>query len=533
MLSGRTLAEAMGMPVESVLRLIDQGPGERIANPLRDALGAGAQGRLPPRTLLISRSGTAYPVEDACSPIRDSTGSITGAVLVFRDVTANREMLDRLTYQARHDGLTGLVNRREFELTLEAQLQHARETGHDHALLYIDLDQFKVVNDTAGHQAGDELLRQLSQVMRQRLRQSDLIARLGGDEFGVLLESCPVQRAEQIASALVQCVADFRFRWMDRLFTVGASIGVVPITRESDGVADLLIAADTACYIAKEKGRNRIEVYQADNAEVLQRRGENDWVVRIPAALEHDRFRLFAQRIVPVGANPTDSRSSFEILLRLQNQDGALIPPMAFLPAAERYSVMPRIDRWVIRQSLQALQGQPSAQRGNAARHYAINLSGASLSDEHLLAYIRQQFAETGVPPSLLCFEITETAAISHLQAALALVSGLKQLGCAVALDDFGSGMSSFSYLKTFPVDYLKIDGSFVRDLRADRFDCAVVEGINRIGRVLGMQTIAEYVEHPEILNRLTAIGIDYAQGYALHRPEPLENVLAQHAAGV
>src|SRR6185436_3930944 len=256
----------------------------------------------------------------------------------------------------------------------------------------------------------------------------------------------------------------------------------------------------TACYIAKEKGRNRIEVYQADNAEVLQRRGENDWVVRIPAALEHDRFRLFAQRIVPVGANPTDSRSSFEILLRLQNQDGALIPPMAFLPAAERYSVMPRIDRWVIRQSLQALQGQPSAQRGNAARHYAINLSGASLSDEHLLAYVRQQFIETGVPPSLLCFEITETAAISHLQAALALVSGLKQLGCAVALDDFGSGMSSFSYLKTFPVDYLKIDGSFVRDLRADRFDCAVVEGINRIGRVLGMQTIAEYVEHPEIL---------------------------------
>lgn len=427
----------------------------------------------------------------------------------------------RLRYQASHDTLTGLVNRREFESRLERALLGARQHGHVHTLCYLDLDQFKVVNDSCGHVAGDELLRQLSALLQSRVRERDTLARLGGDEFGVLLENCDLASAQPLAELLRQTVKDYRFSWHDRAFGVGVSIGMVEINRDSGDLSTLLSAADAACYAAKDRGRNRVHVYREQDGEVQRRRGEMQWAARVGQAMEENRFRLFHQPIVP--ARPGSGQPlHHEILLRMLDDDGEPVLPMAFIPAAERYNLMPAIDRWVISKAFSLFQ-PCFGEDGNSI--CTVNLSGHSLCDESFHVFVERQFELNGVPHARICFEITETAAITNLREAIRFIELMKQKGCTFSLDDFGSGLSSFSYLKNLPVDYIKIDGSFVRDMHADPMDQAMVEAIHRIGQVMGLRTIAESVESAEILERLRSIGVDYVQGEWLAKPTPLNEL--------
>ena len=433
---------------------------------------------------------------------------------IFQDITERREA-KALSYQATHDSLTGLVNRTELERRLARVLTGA-DTRDPHALLFLDLDQFKLVNDTCGHAAGDALLRQLPAVLERPLRKRDTLARLGGDEFGVLLEYCPEEHALRIAQQLVQAIQEFPFAWEDKRFTVGVSIGLVGIPAGGDTLAEVMSAADRACYAAKDKGRNRVHVYAASDEELRQRQGEMQWIPRLHRALAEDRFRLYAQPVVALKDQGPEIEYS-EVLLRLADEQAGLLLPGVFIPAAERYQQMRAVDRWVVRAALSHL-----AARGDAMR-YGINVSAQSLCDAGFLDFVLGQLDAAGVPPGQICFEITETAAITDLKHALRFMGALKERGCRFALDDFGSGFASFGYLKTLPVDYVKIDGHFVKDIPVDLFDDAVVQAIQGIAETLGLRTIAESVESEAILERVKAIGIDFAQGYTLDVPRPLE----------
>ena len=419
-----------------------------------------------------------------------------------------------LSHQASHDVLTGLVNRREFEKRMERALRNAREQGGHHVLCYMDLDRFKIVNDTCGHVAGDELLRQLAFLMRKRLRDRDTLARLGGDEFGLLLEGCSQADALRVAEDLLAMVRDFRFTWQDKVFNVGLSMGLVALGGANDSIAGLLTAADAACYAAKEKGRNRIHVYQETDAGLVQRSGEMQWVSRLNLALEKNLFCLYRQPIVSLKG---ETEPAFEVLLRMRDENGEIIPPMAFIPAAERFGLMPAIDRWVIDAAFGAIRRQ-----GVGQGTCAINLSSSSLLDANLADYVRGGLAQHGISPRCICFEITEIAAIANLSETLPLLQELKKIGCRLALDDFGSGMSSFAYLKNLPVDYLKIDGSFVRNMAVAPVDFMTVQSIHNIAAAMGIRTVAEWVEDEATLNLLRDIGVDYVQGNWLGRPEPL-----------
>jgi len=432
----------------------------------------------------------------------------------------------QLSWQASHDALTGLVNRREFEHQLGELLSHPCMAAREGALLYCDLDQFKLVNDTCGHQAGDEMLRQVCRMLQSHLREGDTLARLGGDEFGILLRDCPAAAATHIAERLRQSAQDLRFTWGERQLGTGLSVGLVPLTPELGTVQEALRVADMACYRAKEGGRNKVFTYQRTDTEMSRREGDMDWVRRLRLALEQDRFCLYSQEIAPLQAT-VDGGLHVELLLRLRDEDGRLVPPGSFIPAAERYGMMPAIDRWVVQHALTLLK--PWARTGyQHISTCAINLSGASLGEEGLLDFVRAQLAEHRVDPQRLCFEITETSAIAHLPSAVHLITELRLLGCRFSLDDFGAGMSSFNYLKHLPVDYLKIDGSFVKDLTEDATNRVMVEVIHHIGQVMGKRTIAEFAESPATVEALRAIGVDYAQGYAVARPVPFEEYLAQ-----
>ncbi len=435
-------------------------------------------------------------------------------LLAIEDVTTSRQEAEKLSYQATHDPLTGLINRGEFERRFQRVLGTA-EPQDPHALLYLDLDQFKLVNDTAGHRAGDELLRQLAAVLEAKTRKRDTLARLGGDEFGVLLEHCAPEQALRIARGLVQAVQEFDFVWETKRFTVGVSIGLVSIPEGGETLPEVLSAADRACYAAKDKGRNRVHVYAASDEELVQRKGEMQWIPRLHQALVQNRFRLYAQPVVALGDHGADVEYQ-EVLLRLADDEKGVLLPGAFIPAAERYQQMQALDRWVVQTALANLGAN-----GNSAR-LGINISGQSLGDAGFLDYVIEQLEHSRVVGGRICFEITETAAITDLKHALNFMHALKQRGCRFALDDFGSGLSSFGYLKTLPVDYLKIDGRFVKDLIDDPFDCAIVQAVQQIGRVLAIKTIAEAAETEAILARVRDLGVDYAQGYAIARPEPL-----------
>ncbi|OOG25056.1 diguanylate cyclase [Thioalkalivibrio denitrificans] len=515
-LTGWPAALARGRSLAEVFRIVREGTGEPLTHHLVHGLPDGTASSLNQGAILISRDGRESAIEEVSAPIRDRTGQAIGAALVFRDVTKAREMARRLSWAATHDSLTGLVNRSEFERRLDLLVTTAHQEGRQHAILYLDLDQFKVVNDTCGHGAGDDLLRQLSQRLQAPLRENDTLARLGGDEFGVLLEGCPLERAREIAESLRGAVSDFRFRWQEKVFTVGASIGVAAITEAQTTAAGIMSDADAACYLAKEQGRNRIHVIRAGDDELARRQGEMNWVQRINQALEEDRLVLYQQQIVPVNSG---GETHTEILVRMIGEGGAIIPPNAFIPAAERYGLMPAIDRWVVSGVLRYLR-TPHAER---FARYAINLSGQSVCDRALLDFIVGALEESGVEPSRVCFEITETAAVANIDSASRFISVLSGMGCRFALDDFGTGMSSFGYLRQLKVDYLKIDGSFVRDMAEDRINRAMVESIDHIGHIMGIETVAECVADAKLLDHLRVIGVDYAQGFGLHLPEPLE----------
>ncbi len=459
------------------------------------------------------KDGTPYWSRATISCVKDIKGDITHFIGVQDDVTREYELTERLSYQARHDTLTGLVNRREFERRAERLFGVGPDPG-EHALCYMDLDQFKLVNDTCGHVAGDELLRQLGSVLQGVVRYRDTLARLGGGEFGVLMEHCSLDDAHRVAGSLQKAIQDYQFNWEGRAFRVGVSIGLVAITAATANLTELLKAADAACYMAKDLGRDRIHVYLPDDAELAARHGEMQWVVRLQQALEEDRFCLYAQAIAPLDGS--DSKH-YEVLLRMVNEQGEIVLPGAFLPAAERYGVISQLDRWVIEKTFGVLADNPAFLE--RIDFISINLSGHSLADDGCYDFVVARLAAQDIPPGKVCFEITETAAITNLSTANTLISKTGALGCRFALDDFGSGLSSFAYLKNLPVDYLKIDGMFVKDMVDDPIDRAMVKSINEIGQVMGMETIAEFVENDEIKGMLREIGVNYAQGDGIDKP--------------
>jgi diguanylate cyclase (GGDEF)-like protein/PAS domain S-box-containing protein len=510
-LTGWSSEEARGRRLIDVFRVQ---PADEAASP------AGVDESATRDNLLVNRTFRKIPIDQSVAPILGRNAEVHGSVVVFRDVTEQRKIAHEMSYQAMHDALTGLYNRRAFEERLGQLLLNAESDRAQHALLYIDLDQFKIVNDACGHTAGDQLLRQLAAILRRETRLSDVLARLGGDELGILLHSCPADEAAVVARKLLQTINDFRFVWKERNFTIGASIGLVSFGDGMESAASVLSAADAACYAAKDKGRNRVLVYQADDNELSQRRSQMQWVTRLKLALDENRFVLYSQPVVQVAA-PTAGPAMQEVLLRLHDEDGTLVPPGAFLPAAERYGLMPAIDRWVVRTTLQWLATH--AESPGLAELYTINLSGHSLNDAPFLGFVLRELESSGVDSSRVAFEITESAAVAALDSAISIITTLKDKGCRFLLDDFGSGWSSFTYLKNLPVDFLKIDGGLVRDMADDLLDEAMVRSINEIGHVMGITTIAEFVESEAVLERLAILGVDYAQGYAIGRPAPID----------
>lgn len=522
-LTGWTMEDAAGRPIDEIFKGFHEETCEPLENPMAAAIRRQRPVKTVRPTLLIRRNGDEIYIESTASPIRDGEGRLAGGVLVFHDVSESRELNRRLSYHASHDVLTGLVNRREFENRLERALKSAKAGEGAYALCYLDLDQFKIINDTCGHAAGDALLGQLGALLKSKIRWRDTLARLGGDEFGVLLENCAIDEAMRNAEVLRETIQEFRFAWDDRTFRLATSIGVVPITADNDDVATLISAADSACASAKESGRNRIHCFHENDIELLRRRREIQWAARINNALDESRFELFRQTIQPLQA--ADGGLHYELLLRMRDENGGLISPGIFISAAERYGIIPSIDRWVIENSFNWLIS--AADERERLELCSINLSGQSLGDEKFLPFVIDQFKNTGLDPEKICFEITETAAIASYSQANRFIQALKELGCLFALDDFGTGLSSFGYLKHFPVDFLKIDGSFVKEILHDPIDREMVRSINEIGHLTGKRTIAEFAENVEIINMLTRMGIDYAQGFGVSEPEHILRAVA------
>ena len=518
-LTGWPLAEAHQRPVAEVFAVVDEATGAPIADPVARALSEASAIEAEGNVVLLCRGAESIAIDYSVAPIRDRKARTVGAVLVVQDMSRERQYAARLSNLASHDPLTGLLNRREFEQRVRATVEHREAEEGQHAVLYLDLDQFKVVNDTSGHAAGDELLRQVGALLRPRLREGDVLARLGGDEFGVLLPHCPPSPALRIAEALRKAIVDFRFAWKNRSFTIGVSIGLVNLAEGPHTLASVLSAADAACYLAKDKGRNRVQVYRPEDDEVALRRGEMEWVNRLHRALAEDRLCLYAQPMHAMHSTGTEVLHQ-ELLVRLIDENDELIQPITFIPAAERYHLMPSIDRWVIRTAFRLLADRRAAGDASAlSGTYAINLSGASIGDDQFLDYVRESFARFRIPHRAICFEITETTAVTSLSKAAEFIGAMREPGCRFALDDFGVGVSSFTYLKQLPVDYIKIDGSFVRNMLHDPVDAAMVEAIHRIGRVMGKQTIAESVETAATLEALRSVGVDFAQGNAIAPP--------------
>jgi diguanylate cyclase (GGDEF)-like protein/PAS domain S-box-containing protein len=522
-LSGWKVDDASGRPIDEIFRGFHEETCEPLENPLAVAIRRNRSIKSVRPTLLIRRDGNELYIESTASPIRDGRGNVTGGVLVFHDVSESRELNRRLSYHASHDILTGLVNRREFENRLERALKSAKARETSYALCYLDLDQFKIVNDSCGHSAGDALLGQLGALLKSKIRWRDTLARLGGDEFAVLLESCSLDEAMQTAESLRMAISEYKFMWDERSFRLGVSIGVVPISADNEDVASLLSAADSACAAAKEAGRNRIHSFQENDIDLMRRRREMQWAARINNALEENRFELYRQTIQPLQVE--EEGAHYEILLRMRDEQGGIISPGLFIEAAERYGITPSIDRWVIRSAFRWLVSEADERERLAL--CSINLSGQSFGDEKFLPFVVDQFQMSGLDATKICFEITETAAIASYSKANRFINALKELGCKFALDDFGTGLSSFGYLKHFPVDYLKIDGSFVKEILHDPIDREMVRSINEIGHLTGKQTIAEFAENEEIITMLRGMGIDYAQGYGVSEPKRVTRAVA------
>ncbi len=524
--TGWSLGEAFDQPLKSVFNIVDEKTLKTPPDAVSMSLKEGKSIMLPGYLLLIHRYlNQRLSVEVLASPIRDSSDEIIGVVLVFHDVSELRS-LAQMTYQATHDLLTGLINRREFERRVGQALENAMQRDMEYALCYLDLDNFKIVNDTCGHAAGDELLMQLTTKLRLELRKSDTLARLGGDEFGLLLPGCSQRKAYELAENFRQIVENFRFNWDKKTFRVGVSIGLVMIGSESGSVSNILSAADSACYVAKDEGRNRVHMYEENDVALAERHGQMQWVQRIHDVLEDGMFQLYFQPIAKLNRDADEPYTMHgEVLLRMLDSDNT-VGPGAFIPSAERYNLMPAIDRWVVENTFAALVNR-DASEAPPMDACCINLSGQSLSDKRFMDFLVSEIQNTRVPPEILCFEITETAVIASLNNATKMIALLRDMGCRFALDDFGVGLSSFSYLKNLAVDYLKLDGSFIRNMVCDHIDHEMVRAINQIGHTMNIKTIAEFVEDEDILNAVRNIGVDYAQGYAIARPVPIETGLS------
>ncbi len=515
-----SIKSVKGKKFNDVINVIEEISGNSVKDSLRKCFVTGGVVNFPEHSSLILKDGSIISIEASVAPMKSNRGDLMGAVIVIQDVSHARRLTRQLSYQASHDLLTGLYNRRKFEEYLQEILMNVREENRYHALFYIDLDNFKIVNDTCGHVAGDELLKQLPAIFNEILRSGDIVARLGGDEFGIILENCGLKQAASIADKIRQSIKDYRFVWDDKIFEIGVSIGVTAITADNVEMSHVLSSADVACYAAKDSGRNRVHIYEPSDKIVSERYGLMHWTARIKKALEDNRFRLYQQSIVGI---KNKKEKHLEILLRMIDEDDNIIPPDAFIPSAERYGLMTKIDRWVIREAFQYISKNKRVNsKKNANCIFSINLSGDSINDGDLLEYILKQKEEFDISLANICFEVTETVAISNLSKATILIAKLKSYGCKFSLDDFGSGLSSFSYLKNLPVNYLKIDGSFVRNISLDIIDRTMVEAIQQVGKVMGLKTVAEHVENEEILKVLEEIGVDYAQGHYLGKPEPI-----------
>ncbi len=467
--------------------------------------------------MLIRGDDQEFIIRKSTSPLYDNQNILFGHVTVLQDVTALRALSNQLFYQAKHDALTGLVNRYEFDRKVQEAILDATLEDRSYCLAYVDLDQFKIVNDTCGHMAGDLLLQQLANHIKDKVRSSDTFARLGGDEFALLLNGCDIHKAHEIVNDMLNMVKEYRFSFDDKVFKIGASIGLVEITQHNKlNLSELLNAVDSACYRAKREGGNRIHIYLQEDSNLKEHHQQLNWVLRIQQALEKDQFVLYMQRIegMRLGAE-----LHCELLIRMKSEEGKLYSPSIFLPTAERYHLMPLIDRWVVAKAFAVI-----AHKGaNFPYVCAINLSGQTISDETFLEDVLHQFELHNLDPRRICFEITETALISNMNKARKFMRALRELGCRFSLDDFGSGLSSFGYLKNLEVDFLKIDGIFVKNIVKHKIDRAMVESINNVGHVMGLRTIAEFAESDNIIDVLKEIGVDYAQGYGVARPELFE----------
>ncbi len=518
-LTGWSMDEAIGTPISSIMHILDEATRERIENPIANIENRSVLDETVSAILIQNDSGIETPVEYIAAPMQSNDSSIIGIVIIIHDESVQRSLNRQLTFQATHDSLTGLINRYELERKLKNILSSPPSESVHNSLCYLDLDQFKLVNDTCGHMAGDELLKQITIMLQERVRNRDSFARLGGDEFGLLLENCDVEQAHSVAEDMIETVKQFNFAWDDYNFTVSASIGIVDITADIHTSAELLSRADSACYMAKESGKNRIQIYTTENDKIITQQRERHWVSKINHALEENRFQLQFQKIEPLHDHEGKFMDHGEILLRMLDKEGNIISPNMFLSAAERYNMISLIDEWVVENTIHWLSTRKQKML------VSVNLSGKSISDRSFLNLVVTKLKQYKINPELLCFEITETAAISQLTTAIHFMTVLKKLGCTFALDDFGSGLSSFSYLTSLPVDYLKIDGTFVIDIDKDPMHYAMVKSINEVGQVMGIKTIAEYAASDEIINCLKEIGVDHAQGNAVSKPVPLSSM--------
>ena len=520
-LTGWISAQAIGRPFKQIVSLFNSDSSSPVNNIVQSAMLENRPCRQPGPVFLAHKEGYVFSVKQVASPMRNSAHELIGAVISFHDITNEQKMEQSLSYHSTHDILTHLINRSEFINRLSQSIEHFNNDKISNALLFMDLDNFKVINDTCGHEAGDQLLRQVTQMLTEKLRQGDILARLGGDEFAAILKGCSVEQASLIAAEICRDIQDYSYIWGEHNFNVGMSIGLIPIDESCDDAEQLISLADSSCYAAKELGRNRVYVYQDNDVNLLQKKGEILWVSRINKAIQDDSFVLFFQLIQPVKSK--ESGLHFEILIRMKDEHGNLILPGEFLPAAEHYDLIKTLDNWVIRTTFSWLNNHPDITE--QIQLCSINLSGRSIGDEHFMHHLVEQFRQCRFSADKICFEVTETAAISNLNVASLFINTIKELGCSFSLDDFGSGMSSFAYLKQLNIDYLKIDGLFVKDIVIDPVDAAMVKSINEVGQIMGLKTIAEYVENDEILDVIKVIGVDFAQGYGICHPKPLDEI--------
>ncbi|WP_455217082.1 EAL domain-containing protein [Kaarinaea lacus] len=512
---------ARGHAIQSIFNATDLDSPSLVLDPVGQCLKDGQVVRLVKPVNLRGRMVSRSVVEATVSPTRNRSGELIGAILVFHDISKVRELQDHINYQASHDPLTGLLHRQEFEKYLEASLKSAHASGRNHAMCYMDVNHFRVINENFGHVAGDELLIQLSVLLRSMVRDEDTLARLGGDEFAILLNNCPVEEAENKVRAIIELIEKSSFSWKGSAVDYNLAFGVVAINPASGSTNEIIKSAESACFTAKGIGRNQLVVYKSSDPEQIKHRGEMRWVKRIREALKNQEFQLYYQRIQPI-QDDNQEALHYELLMRTEDRNHDLVSPEDFIPAAERYNLMIDIDRWVVSAAIKNISRLQGASQGEASGIYGVNLSGQSLGDSAFVEYVEDLFQEHKVNPGMICFEITETSAILDQKIALTIINKLKRSGCRFALDDFGTGVSSYLYLKTYPFDYVKIDGSFIRNIENSPVDAVMVESICRVASVMGIKTIAEFVEQEELIEKLKNIGVDFVQGYAIAKPAPL-----------